>query len=183
MALRWFSIQGGVVLWLIYHQPLRLETPNRACNLPGAQSISSLRLLLPSPSFPLYDCSGGVEYVNCVALLPGSPKACGLSLLFPAHSCPMTDHSLLQLRPTSLWPLKFGSLIVAPLGNLKSGFCLFIVSDHMPLLPSCGKEGRWWTCPLLPLIFLTTHAKHTHSCSHSHTLTLTHMFTHTYTQI
>lgn len=103
MPLRWFSVQGGVVLWLINHQPLRLETPNRACNLPGAQSISSLRLLLPSPSFPLYDCSGGVEYVSCVALLPGSPKACGLSLLFPAHSCPMTDHSLLQLRPTSLW--------------------------------------------------------------------------------
>lgn len=95
--------------------------PRRSCpvtNLPPASETgdtqqglqspwSSVDLLsapaTSSPSFPLDDCSGGVEYVNCVALLPGSPKACGLSLLFPAHRCPMTDHSLPQLRPTSLW--------------------------------------------------------------------------------
>lgn len=170
--------------------------PRRSCpvpNLPPASETGDTRRGLPSPwsSADLLSAPAtSFSFVSsswlfrgcwiCQSLSPSPRITEGLWAL-ASLSSPQLPHDWPLYRsfnPHPSGPLEFGSLIVAPLENLKSGFCLFIVSNHMPLLPSCGKEGKWWTCLLLPLILLTIPAKHTHSCSHSHSYTHTHAHTH-----
>lgn len=166
--------------------------PRRSCpvtNLPPASETGdtqqgqespwssvdlSLHLLLLLHRFPLWLCRGR-WICQLRSSSPSITKTCGLRSLSSPQRL-MITHSYRSFNPHPSGPLEFGSLIVAPLGNSKSGFCLFIVSNHVPLLPSCAKkEGDELVYfPNLPLPTLNTHScsqshSHSHTCSHTHT--------------